>query len=125
MKFLTLNNLNDNLKSFLTTVVKPLINKKAKEVETYVNNKVIVAKNVKVTADNWVSDSTYSDYPYKAELSIENVTANHSPDVRFNFTEASNGKIAPISDTSEGIVTIYSNDNTLAFTIPVIILTAV
>lgn len=79
--------------------------------------------NKVVAANAWVSDSTYSDFGYKAVIECSGVTANHFADVVLPPDIALSGSIAPIALTGANSVTIYSSDNTLAFTIPMIFAT--
>jgi hypothetical protein len=72
-----------------------------------------------VTASNWVSDNTYSDYSYKCNITCAGITANSVVDVIFGLTEAVSGNYAPICSTSANTVTIYSKVNT-SITIPTI-----
>lgn len=72
------------------------------------------------TASTWVSDSTYSGYGYKCDLTCTGVTTNSYAQVIFNPTEATSGNYATICSTSTNTVTIYSKVNT-SITIPTII----
>ena len=77
-----------------------------------------------VTASSWVSDSTYTDYGYKCELSLTGVTATMYATVTYGVTEATSGNYAPVCDTGTGTVTIYSKVND-SITIPTIIVQGV
>ena len=72
-----------------------------------------------VTANNFVSDSTYSNYPYKCDITCTGITANSVVEVIFGMTEATSGNYAPICATSANTVTIYAKVNA-AITIPTI-----
>jgi hypothetical protein len=87
------------------------------------DNSFITVKNATVAVADWVADSTYTGFGYKAEITVQGCTANHSPDVRFNFTDASSGNFAPVADTTTGKVIIYAAAvPAAAITIPAIIL---
>lgn len=72
-----------------------------------------------VTASNWVSDNTYSDYAYKCELTCQGITANSVVEVIFDVDEATSGDYAPVCLSGANTVTIYSKVND-SITIPVI-----
>ena len=85
-------------------------------------NKNLVFTNV--SASSWVSDSTYTDYGYKCELSCSGVTANDFAQVIFAPTEADSGNYATVCQTGSGTVTIYSKVND-TITIPSIVVMGV
>lgn len=80
-------------------------------------------KFTNVAVSTWVSDATYADFGYKAVLTCNGITANHFADVVLPPDIALSGSIAPIALTGANSVTIYSSDNTLSFTIPMIFTT--
>ena len=63
-----------------------------------------------VAASAWASDSTYSDYPYRAAIALSGVTANHVPNVNFNSSDALSGKLSPVSESYDGGVYIYATE---------------
>ena len=72
-----------------------------------------------VSASTWVSDTTYTDYPYKCVLTCSGVLATDFAEVVLGVTEAVSGNYAPICLTAADSVTIYSKVNT-TITIPTI-----
>lgn len=74
------------------------------------------------TASSWVSDSTYSDYPYRCDIACSGVTANDYAEVIFDIAQATSGEYAPLCETNADIVSIWSATNT-SITIPTIIIT--
>lgn len=70
---------------------------------------------------NWETDTTYTDFGYKADISITNLTENDTCEVIFNQTDASSGNYAQVNSSSAGVLTIYSKVNT-EITIPTIII---
>lgn len=72
------------------------------------NSDVLTFENVLIETTSWIEDSTYSDFEYKADIPCEGVTAEFFSDVVFGLVEATSGNYAPISLTSDGIVTIYA-----------------
>lgn len=84
----------------------------------------LTASNVAVAVADFVVDSTYTDYGYKAEIALPGVNANFSPDVRFSLADAISGVFAPVADTDTDKVIIYASEVPAAdITIPVIICT--
>lgn len=87
------------------------------------NNVSVTAPKFKnVQASTWVSDSTYSEFPYKCVLTCSGVTANDYAEVVFDVEQASSGTYAPVCETGTNTVTIWSAIDT-AITIPAIIIT--
>ena len=76
------------------------------------------------SASSWVSDSTYTDYGYKCELSCSGVTSSMYAMVNFAPTEADSGNYATVCQTGSGTVTIYSKVND-SITIPSIVVMGV
>jgi hypothetical protein len=69
---------------------------------------VKIFSGVSVAASAWVSDSTYSAYPYAASIACPGVTASHVPEVVFGATEAASGNFAPVALSGSGTVKIYA-----------------
>lgn len=91
-----------------------------------VNAAVILKESVSVASSAWASDSTYSDYPYRAAVAITGCTTNHFPEVAFSLADATSGNFAPVAVTYAGGVYIYASEKpSAAITIPSIKLTKV
>lgn len=91
---------------------------------TAVPGTLIVAHDHVVAVADWQADTTYTGYGYKAEITVAGVTADHSPDVRFSFADATSGTFCSIADCDTDKVIIYANAIPAAdITIPVIICT--
>lgn len=93
---------------------------------TYTTNPgtLIVAHDMTVATGDWVADTTYDGFGFKADISVAGVTAKHSPEVRFSFADANSGKFAGVADCADGKVTVYANAVPDAdITVPVIICT--
>lgn len=85
------------------------------------NSMVITANNISVTSNAWVSDSTYSDYPYRADITINGCTNKHIPDVYFDVDNAISGKFSPIASSAKNMVSIWASAKpTSTTTIPTI-----
>ena len=81
----------------------------------------LLFKDTVVSTTSWISDATYTDYPYKADIPCEGVTADYVADVIFALKEATSDKFAPVTLTGDGIVTIYAKEIPSAdITIPTI-----
>lgn len=90
------------------------------------NAAIIVQSSVPVATSAWVSDTTYTDYPYRASIAIDGCTANHIPEITFALADATSGNFAPIAETYDGGVYIYATEvPSEAMTIPTIKLTKV
>lgn len=90
--------------------------------ESIANKQDKILKFENVTASNWVSDSTYTDYPYRCDVTCDGVLATDFPEVVFGVTEATGGDYAPICETSVNVVSVWSK-STESITIPTIIIT--
>ena len=77
-----------------------------------------IIKNTKVST--WVEDTTYANFKYKAEITINDLTANDVCEVTFSQADASSGNYAQVCLSGMGTLTIYSLVNT-EVTIPTII----
>ena len=81
-----------------------------------------IFSNVSVATSAWTSDTTYTDYPYKATIACSGVTANHVPTVNFGLADATSGIFAPVALSAANAVTIYASENPAsAITIPSIV----
>lgn len=90
------------------------------------NSETIIVNDVIVAASAWVSDSTYADYPYKANIAITGCTANHYPQVTMGMAEATSGNYAPVCNSDAGIVSIWAKTApTSAITISTIVCTKI
>ena len=81
-----------------------------------------VVTNKTVAKANFVSDNTYTDYPYRAAIAVNGVTMNMIPEIIFDVVDAISGNYSPVAQTYNGGVYIYAAsppDNNL--TIPTII----
>lgn len=68
-------------------------------------------------------DTTYSMYPYKADISLDKASASTIPTVVLSMDDAISGVIAPIAESYDGYVRIYLKSKTSEnITIPVILL---
>jgi hypothetical protein len=78
--------------------------------------------NKTVATSAWTSDSTYTNYPYKAAISCNGVTSSYVADVIFSIAAIEANIYAPICETGSGTVTIWASEKpTSTLTIPTII----
>ena len=87
------------------------------------NADMITKTNVSVATTAWASDSTYTDFPFRASIPITGCTASHKPDVTFKLTDAMSGNYAPVCESYAGGIYIYAATKpTATLTIPTILL---
>ena len=70
--------------------------------------------------NTWESDTTYADYPYKATIAATGVKSTMVAEVIYSVADATSGNYAPICETYDGGVYIYSKVNT-GITIPTVL----
>lgn len=66
--------------------------------------------NKSVALNNWVSDQTYSEYPYRAAVTCSGATADMSPYVEFSNNDKSTGYFNPEAQSYAGGVYIYATE---------------
>lgn len=81
-----------------------------------------VLKFENLTASAWVSDATYGDYPYRCDVPCTGVMATDYPEVVLALEQAVSGDYAPLAETKENVVSIWSSVNDTII-IPTIIIT--
>lgn len=78
--------------------------------------------NVSVNVADFVADTTYKDFPFRAAVSLEGVLDYMIPEIIFSLLDATSGLFAPIAETYNGGVYLYATDvPKAAVTVPVII----
>lgn len=88
--------------------------------------KVLSFTSKTVSVSDWVSDTTYTDFPYRAAVACEGVTAKHYAEVVFSPTDALEGIFCPVAESYDGGVYIYVSEiPEAALTIPTIVCTPV
>lgn len=70
---------------------------------------ILIFTSKSVATSAWAADSTYPLYPYKADITCANVTANHFPEVVFDLNDATSGYFAPVCQSIAGGVRIYAS----------------
>ena len=88
--------------------------------------KVLSFTNKTVAVSDWASDTTYTDFPYRAAVACEGVTAKYYAEVVFSPTDALEGIFCPVAASYAGGVYLYANEMpSVAVTIPTIVCTPV
>lgn len=76
-----------------------------------------------VAAADWAEDTAYANYPYRAAVAVEGVTANMTADVIFAVAEAAAGIYAPVNETYAGGIYLYAAEQPAAdITVPRILI---
>lgn len=79
-----------------------------KYVDDSKESKKLVFDNVTVARSAFVSDTTYSDYGYRAAISLDGVNSSMIPEVMFDADIAASGDFSSVSAAYDGGVYIYS-----------------
>ena len=78
--------------------------------------------NVSVSAVDFVSDTTYTDYPFRASVPLDGVIQSMIPEVVFSLADSTGGLFAPIAESYNGGVYLYATSAPESdITIPTII----
>lgn len=73
-----------------------------------------------VSVGSYAADSTYNDFAYRGTITLNGVTSSMLAEVTFAEAQARSGDYAPVCETYNGGVYIYSNDDG-PITIPTIV----
>ena len=88
--------------------------------------KVLSFTSKTVAVSDWASDTTYTDFPYRAAVACEGVTAKYYAAVVFSPMDALEGIFCPVVESYDGGVYLYANEMpSAAVTIPTIVCTPV
>ena len=74
------------------------------------DTKVLSFTNKTVSASDWASDTTYEDFPYRAAVICEGVTANHYASVVLSPRDALKGIFCPVVESYNGGVYLYASE---------------
>ena len=86
--------------------------------------KVLSFTEKAVDASVWVSDTSYTDFPYRAAVACQGVTAKHYAEVVFSPANVLTGIFCPVAVSYAGGVYIYASEKPSAtVTIPTIVCT--
>lgn len=93
------------------------------EAGTAVELKKIQFSNVSVSKGDFVSDTTFQDFPYRASVALSGVIESMIPEVVLSVDDAGSGNFAPVTESYNGGVYLYAGSPPDAdITIPTIIL---
>lgn len=82
----------------------------------------LCGRNKTIATSAWASDTTYTEYPYRASFTLPSITALSFVEIVFSPADATSGNFAPVCDTYAGGVYIYAKAvPDAAITIPTII----
>ena len=79
-------------------------------VKRNIKNGILIFEDVYIEPSAFAEDTTYTDYPYKADITCEGVTADYIPDVIFSNEDVLSGILAPSAEAGNNIVTIYASE---------------
>lgn len=100
------------------------VNENVEEQVSGLKKHLLVFKNKVIETSSFVSDTTYTDYPYKADIQCTGVTSEYVPEVTFSLEDAISGKFAPVVSSDVNTVTIYAKEvPSASITIPSILCT--
>lgn len=89
----------------------------------YVDAMKLVFTDVAVAVSAFITDTTYADYPYRAAVALSGVVSTMIPEVIFGLSDAVGGNFAPVAESYNGGVYVYTGSPPeAAVTIPTIIL---
>ena len=75
-----------------------------------------------MNASIWVEDHTYENFPYRCDIIYTDVNRGYYAEVIFSIEQATSGEYAPICETRDGVISIWSADNN-PIIIPTILIT--
>jgi len=78
--------------------------------DTLENTQVLKFSNKSVLISDWISDTTYPDYNYRASVALVGITSDHIPMVIFSSEDASSGNYSSIVASYSGGVYLYAKD---------------
>lgn len=70
----------------------------------------IKATSISVPTTAWVSNSTYTDFPFRASVAVTGMTSSYYPEVTFSPTDAISGILCPVATSYNGGVYIYASE---------------
>lgn len=100
---------------YITEIPSNLVTEEELSEKNYTVTKVFE----NITVSNWSEDNTYSEYPYISIIAIDYVLSTDLGEVYFDVNEALSGNYAPVCDTIDGGIKIWSKVNN-QITIPTI-----
>lgn len=65
--------------------------------------------NVSIPSSAFVSDNTYGDFPYRAKVTLAGITKSMFPQVALSVTDATSGNFAPVAESYDGGIYLYTS----------------
>lgn len=94
----------------------------ALEAGTAVELRKLQFTNITVSAESFVDDTTYQDFPYRAAVTLTGVLSTMIPDVVLALSDATSGNFAPVAECYNGGIYLYAaSAPDAALTVPTII----
>lgn len=78
------------------------------EAGTGVELKKLQFIGTEIAAADFVADTTYADFPYRAAVQLEGVIETMIPEVILSLADATSGNFAPVAESYNGGVYIYA-----------------
>lgn len=78
------------------------------EAGTAVELKKLQFSNVSVSKGDFVSDTTYQDFPYRASIALSGAIKSMIPEVVLSVDDALSGNYAPVAESYNGGVYLYA-----------------
>ncbi len=104
-----------------TVTGKALDATQGKVLNDLVSTMMIKFTNVTVLTTAFVSDTTYTEFPFKVDIACNGVTVDYIPEIYFDVADAIGGNYAPVALSGTNKVTIYAVEvPTANLTIPTI-----
>ena len=95
----------------------------AEHIKAFEQTKPLKFANTILTPDMVEEDTTYKEYKYKADIHLQGITANHTPNITLELEDINSATFAPIAEAYDGFVRIYLKSIiSNPITIPVILL---
>lgn len=111
--------MNAQFEAFLSAIQKELSNIEA---GSGVELRKLQFTNTAVSASSFVGDTTYIDYPFRASVPLDGVIQSMIPEVVFSLVDSTGGLFAPIAESYNGGIYLYSTSEPDSdLTIPTII----
>lgn len=92
----------------------------SKKINNNINSKIQIVHNTTVSEYQQITDIN-NTYNFYSDITINNLTANDYAEIIFGLTDALSGNFAPICETFENTIRIYSKSANI-ITIPTIII---
>lgn len=80
------------------------------DLQTQIDENTLVFKDSTIAVEDFIEDTTYADYSYKADIMCPGVTSDYIPYVNLNMADAIGGNYAPICVSGENMISIYSEE---------------